>query len=466
MDLDLYSTSLLLKAVAFLTGLALLGRIGLKPAPVALIVLGSTVLFVGILVRLFPALGFDYHIFWDVGRDVWAGQDPYSRERFAEHPFLNPPTALPVFALFALVPFRVSFLAWTVANGLVCLTLVACAQWTLQLQEEHVGPPTATAWQLSPLALLALTAVLPVSDAVLTNCYLGQLSILAAGLLLAALAAQGRGRSVWAGACLALATIKVGTMLPFLLLFRRKADRWTWAAGAVGVLGLCLMTGSPAELPGRLLTLRERVGQLEAPGVVNDYSFAGPRGDNILGFDRALYCLGLRDRTALRAGQYVALALLGAWVAYRVRPGGDLPRAAACALVALYATIFLYHRGYDAVLLVLPLVYSTGMARAAEGPARWWSAAAAVAVLLVLFLNIDFLGAVREASFGWGAWGWLAQAIVLPYGTWAILVAMFCLVRGQVRRTKDSVLRSGSPCLPWRPSPCGDVSAGSKPGCS
>src|SRR5262245_37337574 len=131
MDLDLYSVSLLLKAVAFLTGLALIGRIGLKQAPIGLVAVGSGVLFVGMLVRLFPALGFDYRIFWNVGCDVWAGHDPYSSQRFDEHPFLNPPTALPVFALFAAVPFTVSFPVWTFANALACVALVACAQRTL-----------------------------------------------------------------------------------------------------------------------------------------------------------------------------------------------------------------------------------------------------------------------------------------------------------------------------------------------
>jgi hypothetical protein len=430
MELDLYFATLLTKALALGMGLFLLTRTRLKPAPVALIGLAAGILFVGVLLRFHALLGFDYHIFWQAGRDVWLGRDPYAAESFADLPFLNPPTALPLFALFALVPFEVSFAVWTVANALACLALVAWTQWTLLAQERLDSRQSPPPWALPPLALAALTAILLVSDACLTTFYLGQLSILAACLLLAALGAQACGRPGWAGVALALATVKVGTMLPFLLLFLRKVDRWTWLTLAAGVLGLCLVTGSPAELPGRLATLRERIGQLEAPGVVNDYSFAGPRSDNLLGFDHALYRLGLRDRGLIRAGQYLALAVLGAWVAYQVRPGGDLPRAAACSLIALFAMVFFYHRGYDAPLLVLPLVYSTGRARMTHGRARLLFAACAVAVLLVLFLNIEFLGVVREASFGGGVWGRLAQAVVLPYGTWCVLAAMFCLVRG------------------------------------
>src|SRR5262245_58112967 len=98
MEFDLYHASLLVKAVAVLTGLAVIGRVNLKPAPVAVVFFGSVLLFVGLLVRLYPTLGFDYRIFWEVGRDVWDGRDPYAAGRFVEHPFLNPPTALPVFA--------------------------------------------------------------------------------------------------------------------------------------------------------------------------------------------------------------------------------------------------------------------------------------------------------------------------------------------------------------------------------
>src|SRR5262249_48718182 len=37
-----------------------------------------------------PEFGFDYHIFWLVGADIWEGKDPYAPEAFAAHPFLQP----------------------------------------------------------------------------------------------------------------------------------------------------------------------------------------------------------------------------------------------------------------------------------------------------------------------------------------------------------------------------------------
>jgi hypothetical protein len=219
-------------------------------------------------------------------------------------------------------------------------------------------------------------------------------------------------------------------MLPFLLLFLRKADRWAWAAFGAAVLGLCLLSGPPSQLPARAATLLERIHQLQAPGAVNDYSFEGPHHVNIVGFDHALYRLGLRDRRVICVTQYLLLLVLGAWVARQVACRGRLPRAAACSLVALYSVVFLYHRNYDTVILALPLAYSAGQARAARDAARWLFAACAVAIVLVLSMDGAFLTEVFQWSQSRGAWGQVVQAIVLPYATWAIVIAMVCLVLG------------------------------------
>src|SRR5438067_2319109 len=45
-----------------------------------------------------PLLGMDYRIFWGAGKEVLAGQNPSA--------ILNPPTALPLFAGFAVLPGR------------------------------------------------------------------------------------------------------------------------------------------------------------------------------------------------------------------------------------------------------------------------------------------------------------------------------------------------------------------------
>jgi hypothetical protein len=429
----------LTKGAAVLVAVALIVRVRVRPGLVWGLAGLTGVLVLCVVYSVFCALdadplaGIDYRIFREAGLDVWAGVDPDGAERFAQHPFLQPPSALPLFAAFALLPLRAGFLLWTALNVVACAALVPFAQRTLAAQERLAGPVMGrlnTSLPLPELVVLGLGCALMVSDASLLNLALGQVSIMAAVVLVAALAARARGWPVAAGALLAVATVKVGTMLPFLLLFLRRGDRRAWVALALTTLALCLATVPAVELPGRLTTVLDRIKQLEAPGQVNDYTFEGTQPENILGFESAFYRLGLRDRTVIRWTQYAAVLVLGVWVARQVIGAQRLPRAAACALVALYSSVFLYHRSYDTVILVLPLVYCAGRARLAEGRGRWLFAACAFSTLLVLNLNVDFLRETTRLSLTWGAWGRVVQAVVLPYGTWLIVLAMVLLVKG------------------------------------
>jgi hypothetical protein len=436
MGLDLLQVSYLVKAIALVTAVALLWHAPPRPAPLCLIAVSAVLLVASILWRLFPELGLDYGFFWKVGRDVWDGADPYSTDHFAEHPFLNPPTALPLFALFALAPLSASFLVWTIASAVGCLLLLPLAQSTLIAQEQASAPtvgPTRQREALSATVVLGLIPALFVSDASLVGLYVGQLGTLEAVVLLAALHSQARGRPVLAGVCLAVATIKVTTLLPFLLLFLGKGNGRAWAALFLAVLALCLVTTSPAGLLERLTTYPERIKQLESPGQVNDYSFAGTRSENMLGFDHAFYRLGLRGPGTIRIAQYITLALLGGWVAFEVLRKDRLPRGAACSLVALYSVVFLYHRNYDTPVLALPFLWSAAQARLVKGRGRYLFIGCAVAILLVWSLDIGLLHFLQERSPVWGAWGRLIQAIVLPYATWLVVVAMAALVIGTRR---------------------------------
>jgi hypothetical protein len=174
----------------------------------------------------------------------------------------------------------------------------------------------------------------------------------------------------------------------------------------------------------------EHIKELQEPGKVNDYSYDGTQHTTMLGLDHALYRLGMRDKTWIQAGQYLVLLGLGVGVACLVLPHGKLPRAAACSLIAAFSAIFLYHRGYDTVVLVVPLVYCTGWARATQGPARWVFACSAMAILLVLYLPKHLLLTLTDISLNAGPLGWLIQAIILPYATWCILLVMLGVAVG------------------------------------
>jgi hypothetical protein len=424
------------KALSVAAVIVILLRREIKANILRMVAAGAFCLLLLDLCLIFATpIAFDYRIFWVVGRDLWEGRDPYDPGRFAFNPFLNPPTALPLFALFATARYLPSLVVWTLANVLFCLTLPALAGCALSAQQSLSGsqPAGIGTWRPLPTRVMAaLCLMLIVSDVFAAGLLTGQLGLLTALALVAALDAQGRERPILSGAWLGLATIKVSTMLPFLLLFLRKRDVRTWIALGLTCAALCLAGGSPAVLPRRVSWTLNQIGSLSAPGQVNDYSFVGPQSATVIGFDHAMYRLGLRDRTTIHVLQLIVVAMLGLWVA-SLAWACRLPRAAICSLVALYSVLFFYHRLYDTVVLILPLVYCVSRSQSAEGRCRWWFIASSIAILLVWFMSAIAMKALTQASLSWAHYGRPIQAVVLPYATWMILAAMACIYCGDAR---------------------------------
>jgi hypothetical protein len=356
----------------------------------------------------------DLTIFWHAGRAAWSGQSPY-----ADPLFVNPPSALPVYAVLSLLPYSACIAVWGGLNVLGTLALVPLSHRAL------IADPDYGRQQVPGAALAILSAALALSFAARYGVMHGQTAVWNACLLLAALIARGHGRPIWAGVCLALATVKVGMMLPFLILFHRKQDRPAWLSAGVVCLALCTITTPVTELVPRC---REMLGNIASLDVkVNDYSYRNSSSVELLGLDRAGYCLGLRDRTTLKLLQALVVVALGAMIAYEVAWRRSLPDGAAGSLVALYSLVFFYHRLYDAVILSLPLVYCTGRARSERGWARWLFVTGALAILAVLNLRLGILRSITQRAPDWGAWGRLLESLILPYGIWLILLAIGCV---------------------------------------
>jgi hypothetical protein len=359
-----------------------------------------------------PPTGTDVHYLWVNGCDIWNGIDPYHNL-----PCPNPPTAFPLFALLAVFPFQLTLLLWTVSLLVGTCTLVVLAQRVLARGKSE-------SWLLPPPALGVLTAALALSVASRYGMGVAQLSMLITLVLLLALWARNRGRPGQAGLWLAVGTWKVQTMLPFLLLFGRRQDRRAWLSLGAGCLGLYLLANPPLELFGRLRECLDNIATLASPGQMNDY--AQDVCFDVIGFHRALHFLGIHDRGVVQATALALLLALGGWVAWRCFGPRAWAPAPACCLVTLYATLFLYHRLYDMLLLALPLVYTVGRARTAEGRARWWYSAVACSLLGVLYLRLETLKALSAPGTAGAAPEWL-KALIVPYGLYLILVALVCL---------------------------------------
>ena len=102
--------------------------------------------------------------------------------------------------------------------SVIAFQLVFLSSSLVEAQEGGSSP------EFSWLELGVIATVFAMSDACMATLQLGQLPLLASWFLLIALLAQGRGRPILAGVMLGAATMKVGTMLPFLLLFHSRRD--------------------------------------------------------------------------------------------------------------------------------------------------------------------------------------------------------------------------------------------------
>jgi Glycosyltransferase family 87 len=359
----------------------------------------------------------DYAIFLRAGFEVISGRNPY-----ADQAMVSPPTALPLFALFAALPCTYGPAIWAAVNLVATILLVPLARITLAAQdrESRIVLPEPALW--------ALTVIFSLSIALHFAINLGQLSILVAWCILAAIYCQSQGQAVLAGICLALASVKPHTMIPILTLFLRKSDLRTWIALALVAILLCLSGGSISEFPGRIRAEMSNIAKLSAIGEANDYSFDAPFDHTIVGLDRTLYCMGLRDRSAIRWGQIIILAAIGAWlIGLALRPQ-RFPREAICSMVALYSMIFFYHRTHDMAILALPLVYAAIRMRADRLVERRLSLAVLVTIILLLYMHPMIVKiAVQRVAAGQRVLEYLGQAVLLPYATWLILLAMVCI---------------------------------------
>ena len=255
----------------------------------------------------------------------------------------------------------------------------------------------------------------------------GQVSILVAGCLLLSLIAGKSNRPYVAGICLAIAAIKPSTTLPFLILFLTAGSWKTWITLGAVTLGLCLVTTPAGELPRDLGAELEQVRIQGRESGINYHGYVHNNSDSRIGIDHALYRIGLRSDPLISALQMLVVITLGGYLALEVSWLRRLPDEVVCSLVCLYSMIFLYHRIYDTVILVVPLAFVMAAARRAVGAARWLFALSGLAQLVAIHPIGRVLKWIQEDSWGWGVWGSFSRGIVLPGTTWAIVGAMTAL---------------------------------------
>jgi Glycosyltransferase family 87 len=402
----------------------------------AVLVFGLGCFFIRLIVLLGSEslLYHDFEVYWTAGRAFWAGQDPYTTQNRPLFPLNYPPNDLPLFALLALLPIWKSFCIWTALNAGLCLGLVPLSCRLLQGEREPA--PGGAGRYLEPDVEGVLSVVVLLSIAAWMTIDVGQASLIVAASLLLALLAQQRGRPIIAGIGLAVAAIKPSIMVPFLLLFHRKADIPAWITLILATGLVSLTTSAPLEFKDRCITMLDLAVKHEAAGQINDYSSLSKASESIIGPAHALWRLGIENRQAIRVlqgGLVLGTGSLLAWLTI----GSRLPREAAISFVALYSMMFLYHRWYDMVILVVPLTFATHRTLSARGSLRTLYFSAVVLMVVALNPSSRFYEFVQDQSWKLSyTIGALVRAIILPWVTWLILVATALLgiaVRQEIR---------------------------------
>jgi hypothetical protein len=374
----------------------------------------------------------DLRVFHALGQRFWSGTDVY-----ADIMAQSPPTAVPLYALFALATLPVASAAWFAFNLAALFGILALAKRIFATLQPGITP---TVWYSEA----GVTVAVVLSVASTWGLDAGQMTVWTTLWIYLGLLALAQDRDVAAGLCFAPATVKAATVLPFLipsLAWRR----WrTWIGLGAGVLALPMAW--PSDLMAMVMRELRNIAAARQPGLVNDYSFAGPFHDDMLGLEHWLYCLGFRDPALIAGLQLTLLAGVTLWIAWRFslrREPAD--KTQLFALLCTLSCLYLYHRQYDTIILALPLLYCASGARRSEGARRAGYLAAAAGLILVM----DFPRGWRmlqlaEWSVGAGVAGRLVQIFVLPYPAWLLMFASAALIALGPERADDTTGRAAS----------------------
>ena len=372
------------------------------------------------LIHLYTAI-----VLWAEGGDPYDGAQCVEVARRAgyfnpEHVgegSLYPPSTLAALAPIGQFGWSTARFIWLVLNLLACGALVwAAASWL-------VIKDAAMRWMLASLIVLAMGAVA-------TSLSLGQLSLVTAACLFSGLVLLERGRVWLAGllfgyACLVKPQMGMGFLLLIMLLRQWRA----FGAGATLVLaGAAVGVGRlMASAPDWLVQLRENLEVGQAQGGILDAAVGGAMRYQMIDLRPILHLALPAGWVGLSAWVVVGLlAVLALWRLFRLGLHEHLLLAASG--VGLLILMPVYHRYYDAVLL-LPLfvLVVNALIRGNNSLPVW---VIAIAILAMLFPTPSLLAVLAKQGTIPGSIAdtvvW--QHLVLQHQSWCLLIAALALV--------------------------------------
>lgn len=260
------------------------------------------------------------------------------------------PSPYPLTTLVLLSPFTV--LAWTTAIRLwMLLTIGALIGSALAL----ISICHKKLWeQRSLIFLAALLALAPMHTSLAT----ANIAVLAICLGVFAVWTERVGYTNWPGILLAAATCLKPTVAVGLLIYYVVQRRWKLIALSCGLVAFVEFIGILRSMLGGIPWLASYVANTHkvfASGSLDDFTQANPIRFNLIN-GQVFFCDLLRNRSAANLLSWLLCSVLAAWwiwMCYR-RDDSEVLKISAISVLSL---IPIYHRSYDATLLIWPLAW-------------------------------------------------------------------------------------------------------------
>lgn len=401
-------------------------------------------------------IGMDYRMTYTAARAWLNGADPYDdavlKEIWADAgmPHATPPglpqtpnvyplTIAPVLAPLAALSFPASLALWLMINGgaagLLGASIIRPRRKAESADEtsatqlaSHCRPASARWWSF--LALAALVFGFPLRYGL----SFGNLVILTTAFTVASV--RWRHRPAFAGILLGLALVKYTLSAPVAFVFLLER-RWKLLITACAVQTLLLMTATLGyagdSRTGWIAEMMDAGVASMAPGAVNDHAALSYTSLHL-----DLSALLFRLSPALADVRFIFIAGMGVLTLWACRPlKADRRDESAFAelryVVVLSAGMLaVYHRVYDAVIVIAPLATWLVMYRAQlPGHIRnvLWTG-----LILTMFAGGTIAGGRPDVPYA-------VLAFAQPVCTWAILVVLTGGVAGlaSLRRRATTV---------------------------
>jgi hypothetical protein len=338
-------------------------------------------------------------------------------------PTAYPPTALVLLAPFASLPYRVAHAVWLLTSLLACVgavfALASVARFRRDEKRTYVF--LAIAFALAPFH---------------TGLAAGSIVIVAVGACAVAVWAAARNRDFTAGILLAVATgLKPQIGLPFVLFYflRRRFRVAGIAVTLVAILAVTSLLFLWMNHVPWLDNYRSDNRILFARGSLGDFTEQNPIRFSLIDLEVLLYTF-IPDRslsTVLAMGLSGAAGIL--WLlCFRSRDSGENELLAIGALVVL-SLLPVYHRLYDASLLIFPLAWSL---IAWRGNLKTQARVTFILILCFLIPGGSALERLQHSSYIpqlQQSWFWVH--FVLPHQIW-VLVLLSATLLVAMRRSR------------------------------